>query len=71
MDGVTGLRVNGESVSDVAEAVSRLLWNSALARELGDNGYARAIREFSWECVAEKTRQVATGHVEVGATRPL
>ena len=59
IDGVTGLRVDGESVSDVAEAVSRLLYNPLLAREFGDNGYARAIREFSWERVAEKTRQLA------------
>ena len=60
VDGVTGFRVNGESVAAVADAIGRLLWNPALARELGENGYARAVSEFSWERVAERTRQLDT-----------
>ena len=63
IDGVTGLRVDGASASAVADAISRLLWNPVLARELGQEGYARAIREFSWQRVAERTRQIRAFHL--------
>jgi phosphatidylinositol alpha-1,6-mannosyltransferase len=56
IDGVTGLRVDGASTLAVADAISRLLCDANLARELGDRGHARAIDQFSWEQVAERTR---------------
>jgi len=56
IDGVTGLRVDGESTGAVADALSRLIENPALAAELGANGYRRAVGDFSWYRVAEKTR---------------
>lgn len=56
VDGVTGLRVDGASTRAVADAIGRLLWDPNLARALGDRGYARAISQFSWEQVADRTR---------------
>jgi len=55
VDGVTGLRVDGASTSAVAEAISRLLWDPGLARDLSERGHARAIAGFSWGRVAERT----------------
>ena len=60
IDGVTGLRVDGASAEAVADALVRLLGDAALAKELGEQGYARALRDFSWQRVAEKTRQLQT-----------
>lgn len=56
IDGETGLRVDGTSTAAVRDALSRLLWDPALARRLGQKGQARAVGGFSWEQVAEKTR---------------
>ena len=58
IDGVTGLRVDGTSAHAVADALSCLLWSPRLATEMGEQGYARALRDFSWVRVAERTRQV-------------
>ena len=58
VDGVTGYRVDGSSVDEIADALRRLLADSVLARRLGAHGYARALAEFSWERVAQKTRIV-------------
>jgi len=58
IDGVTGFRVDGESTEAVADALGQLLADSVLAREVGGRGYARALSEFSWERVAERTRQL-------------
>ena len=65
IDGVTGLRVDGASTQAVAEALGRLLENPVLASELGERGRARALRDFSWERVGDKTRELQallTGH---------
>ena len=58
IDGVTGLRVDGASTQAVADALGRLLGNAVLAEELGKKGYARALSDFSWHKVAEKTQQL-------------
>jgi phosphatidylinositol alpha-1,6-mannosyltransferase len=55
IDGVTGLRVDGASTEAVAYALSRLIEDPALAAELGANGHRRALSDFSWESVAERT----------------
>lgn len=60
IDGMTGLRVDGASAEAVADALVRLLGDAALAKELGEQGYTRALRDFSWQRVAEKTRQLQT-----------
>lgn len=59
IDGVTGLRVDGASPDAVAMALARVLADPALATAMGENGYARAVRDFSWEMVAEKTRKLS------------
>ena len=60
IDGVTGLRVDGASVDAVAQGLQRLLQNENLARMLGENGHRRAASEFSWNKVAERTRDLHT-----------
>jgi phosphatidylinositol alpha-1,6-mannosyltransferase len=56
IDGITGFRVDGASSDEIANALRKLLIDSELARTLGARGHARALAEFSWESVADKTR---------------
>jgi phosphatidylinositol alpha-1,6-mannosyltransferase len=60
LDEVTGLRVNGENIQEIATAVVELLANPAKARAMGECGRRRVETEFSWESVVERTREVAT-----------
>jgi phosphatidylinositol alpha-1,6-mannosyltransferase len=53
---VTGLRVDGNSQSEVAEGLGRLLSDSAFAIKLGMNGCARVQERFSWEATVAKTK---------------
>lgn len=55
VDGITGLRVDGASVDEVAAGLMHLLGLPEFARQLGGNGHRRALAEFSWERVAERT----------------
>jgi len=54
----TGLRVDGVSVEAVANGLRSLLTQPALAFEWGQRALQRVEREFSWERVADKTRQL-------------
>lgn len=58
VDGVTGLRVNGELLEEVAGSLAKLLTDEEYAKNLGHQGHLRAVNEFSWEMVAEKTQSL-------------
>lgn len=53
-DGVTGLLVDPSSPEETAEAIGRIMLDPDLARRLGDAGYERAARLFTWERVVER-----------------
>jgi phosphatidylinositol alpha-1,6-mannosyltransferase len=55
----TGLRVDGLSVDAVVAGLRSLLTQPTLSHEWGRHAYQRVQREFSWERVAEKTRQLS------------
>jgi len=59
LDGVTGLRVDGDQIEDIAAAVILLLSDSEKARMMGENGRRRVEEEFSWEKILFKTRLLA------------
>ncbi len=54
----TGLRVAGESVEAIADGLRRLLTQPTLRLDWGKHALSRVEREFSWERVADKTRQI-------------
>lgn len=58
LHGETGLRVDGTSVDAVADGLRSLLTQPDLTRAWGQRALQRVEREFSWERVAEKTRQL-------------
>ncbi|MBC2729445.1 MAG: glycosyltransferase family 4 protein [Thiobacillus sp.] len=58
LHGETGLRVDGTSVDAVADGLRSLLAQPDLTRAWGQRALQRVEREFSWERVAEKTRQL-------------
>ncbi len=53
-----GVHVNGESSSDIAWGVEEVLKDPELAKEWGKNGRTRVLQYFTWEKVAEQTRQI-------------
>lgn len=55
VDSVTGLRVDGENVANVIDALECLLHDHSYAGMLGLQGNKRAVERFSWDKVAEKT----------------
>ena len=58
VDGVTGLRVDGEDGGQLLEAIAELLKDERRREEMGARGLERARSELAWERVAEKTRQL-------------
>ena len=56
VEGRTGLRINGEQLDDVINALEHLLDHGG--RNMGQNGYHRAQESFSWEKVAAKTHDI-------------
>jgi len=56
----TGLRVDGTNIKSVTGGIARLLGDEELREHLANAAHRRAVDEFSWESVAEKTRQLST-----------
>jgi phosphatidylinositol alpha-1,6-mannosyltransferase len=58
IDGVTGLRVDGNDMDAVAEGLRFLLSSQNIVHEFGQAGLARVMQEFDWKVVTEKTRRL-------------
>lgn len=50
----TGLLINSDNVTELSEAIIRLLTDKKLAERLGNNGYQRVISSFNWESRAKE-----------------
>ena len=59
VDGVTGLRVNGESAQAVVEGLARLLGNASEAEQMGSNGRARVLENFTHQRRVDELRHLA------------
>lgn len=57
-DGENGLLVPPADSEALATAVSRLIENPSLRKELGERGYQRVINSYSWENTGEKFYQI-------------
>jgi len=55
LDGKTGIRVDGESLERITEGLKQLLEDDLYREKLGRNAMNRAVTDFSWEAVAERT----------------
>ena len=60
VDGVTGFRVDGTDTIAVTIALQRILENTQYAQQIGNLALTRAISQFDWSIVAEKTQQLQT-----------
>jgi phosphatidylinositol alpha-1,6-mannosyltransferase len=58
LDGVTGLRVDGEQVGEVTRALIRLLSSADEAAEMGRNGRQRILEYFTHERRVEQIRRL-------------
>jgi phosphatidyl-myo-inositol dimannoside synthase len=56
--GKTGLLVNPEDPKDIAKAINRLIENPALARKLGEQGYARIESELNWQHLVKQMEKI-------------
>ncbi len=54
----TGLLVDNLSSEVISQNIIRLLEDPRLCRELGENGYRRAVSEFSWESITSRIKSV-------------
>jgi phosphatidylinositol alpha-1,6-mannosyltransferase len=59
VDGITGLRVDGERPEAVAQALARLLSNRAEAEQMGRNGRERVLDNFTHQRRVEQLRRLA------------
>lgn len=57
-DGVEGLLANPLDTKDFADAIHELLVNPLKRADLGRNGRAKVIREFTWERVADRVMEI-------------
>jgi len=57
-DGVTGLLVNPEDPTELADAIARILSDRELAERLGQQGRARIVRDFSWRRITRRVGAV-------------
>ena len=60
LDGVTGLRVDGNSAHEIKAAMASLLRDVRLAEEMGRAGYIRTCENFAWRLVADRMKSLRT-----------
>jgi phosphatidylinositol alpha-1,6-mannosyltransferase len=60
-NGETGYVVPGRDVAAVADRIAALLADPAGAAAMGEKGMAWIDREWRWELVAERLRQILAG----------
>ncbi|MBI3780592.1 MAG: glycosyltransferase family 4 protein, partial [candidate division NC10 bacterium] len=68
-DGLTGLLVDPHDPGGIAETILSVLQDPDLARDLGQQGRARVLREFTWDHMAEQARRLfveAAGKAQEG-----
>ena len=58
VDGETGLLVPPDSPETLAESICRVLTHKEYAERLGQQGRERAIREFSWDAIADRVDRI-------------
>ena len=58
IDGLNGILVNPEKPEEIAAAIKKLLANETERKFLGENGRARAVRDFSWPGQAHKLSEI-------------
>ena len=61
LDGETGLLVDGTDVGEVADRVSGLLADPAAAAAMGAAGRAWVERDWQWDALAERLRELLVG----------
>jgi phosphatidyl-myo-inositol dimannoside synthase len=76
VDGVTGLRVDGERLEAIAQALTRLLSDRAEAQQMGSNGRMRVLENFTHQRRVDELRELAlrghcagAGRAKVGSSQ--
>jgi phosphatidyl-myo-inositol dimannoside synthase len=61
LEGITGLRVDGNSAPEIADAVISLLAEPARMKIMGENGRRWVEQAFTWEAVVRRTQFLSIG----------
>jgi len=56
VDGVTGLRIDGNCSATVANGLYKLLSDPILSKRMGEDGLKRVLKNYTWESVARNTQ---------------
>ncbi|MGA7180312.1 MAG: glycosyltransferase family 4 protein [Thiobacillaceae bacterium] len=59
LEGETGFRVDGTDERELIDRLEEFLTNPELLQRLGNNAHRRAVTEFTWESVAQRTNSLA------------
>lgn len=59
VDGLTGFRVDGDEIEEIATSILTLLSDPIKSQDMGEAGRQRVLKEFTWEQVFLKTRLLA------------
>jgi phosphatidylinositol alpha-1,6-mannosyltransferase len=70
VDGVTGLRVDGEQVDAIVGGLLRLLRNSEEAEQMGRNGRERVLENYTHQRRVDQLRKLALRGRYTGEGRP-
>lgn len=57
-DGVDGIKVHPGSSHELAQGILRVLRDPTLAKKVKENGYQKAIDQYNWPNIAQKTSKV-------------
>ena len=60
IDGVTGYRVDSNSLEEVTDRLIKILSNEKLAIQMGDVGRKRAKELFNWEDRADNIKRISS-----------
>ena len=70
VDGVTGLRVDGEQIDAITDAFARLLGNPEEAERMGRNGRERVLENYTHQRRVDQLRKLALRGRYPGGDRP-
>ena len=60
-EGKDGLLVSPKSSQKLAEAIIKILDNSKLAKQMGENGYKKVKENFTWEKLSKQMNEILEG----------
>jgi glycosyltransferase involved in cell wall biosynthesis len=68
--GDSGILLSEATAADLADAIQRVLQDTALANDLGEKGRARVEQAYSWSIAAERYERLYRRLIDSGSETP-